>query len=118
MRRLPDSDELVLFWNDSEYIHDHHHCGIRSPLSAAISSDNGRSWRKLGDIDAGDCMLTNIGCTFLSSGAAVVTYLRTPDPEIEYGVYRGSRSTKAERDAQFVMELKAALIPRRWFSNG
>lgn len=116
LRRLPDSEALVLFWNDSEYVHDHHHCGIRSPLSAAISNDNGRSWQKIGNIDGGDCMLTNIGCTFLSSGAAMVTYLITPDPEIENGVYRGSRSTKEERDAQFKMELKAALIPRTWFT--
>ncbi|MBT3344981.1 MAG: exo-alpha-sialidase [Gemmatimonadetes bacterium] len=115
LRRVPGSDDLVLFWNDSEYIHDHHHAGIRSPLSAAISSDEGLSWQKIGDIDVGDCMLTNLGCTFLSSGAAIVTYLKTPDPEIEGGVYRGTRSTKEERDAQFEMELMAALIPAAWF---
>ena len=62
-------------------------------------------------------MLTNLGCTFLSSGAAIITYLSTPDPEIENGVYRGTRSTKAERDARFELELKAALIPRDWFIN-
>ena len=117
LRRLPASDDLVLFWNDGEYIHDHHHLGIRSPLSAAISSDNGRSWCKIGDIDGGDFMLTNLGCTFLSSGAAVLTYLKTPDPEIENGVYRGTRSTKQERDAQFEMQLMAALIPRTWFTH-
>ena len=114
MRRLPDSDDLILFWNDAEYIHDHHHLGIRSPLSAAISRDGGQSWSKIGDIDGGDHMLTNLGCTFLSSGAAVITYLKTPDPEIENGVYRGTRSIEAER-TQFEMELVAALIPRAWF---
>lgn len=118
LRRLPDSDDLVLFWNDSEYVADHHHCGIRSPLSAAISSDGGRSWDRLGDIDAGDRMLTNLGCTFLSSGTAVLTYLSTPDPEIVNGVYRGRRSTEEERNAQFEMTLRAALIPRSWFSKG
>ena len=117
LRRMPGSDELVLFWNDSEYIYDHHHLGIRSPLSAAVSADGGRSWEKVGDIDAGDCMLTNLGCTFLSTGEAILTYLKTPDPEIQQGVYRGTRSTKEERDAQFEMELVAALIPQRWFSN-
>ena len=117
LRRLPGTDDLILFWNDSEYIHDHHHCGIRSPLSAARSSDGGKTWTKIGDIDAGDNMLTNLGCTFLSTGAAVVTYLVTPDPEIEAGVYRGTRSTAEEREAQFKMELKAALIPRGWFDG-
>jgi hypothetical protein len=62
-------------------------------------------------------MLTNLGCTFTSTGEAIVTYLKTPDPEIQNGVYRGTRSTKEERDAQFEMELVAALIPRNWFSN-
>jgi sialidase-1 len=115
LRRLPNSDSLVLFWNDSEYVHDHHHLGIRSPLSAAVSADGGRSWDKVGDIDAGDCMLTNLGCTFLASGTAVLTYLSTPDPEIENGVYRGIRSTEDERSALFQMELVAALIPQGWF---
>ena len=61
-------------------------------------------------------MLTNLGCTFLSSGAAIVTYLKTPDPEIENGVYRGTRSTEAERNA-LAMELAAAVIPRVWFTH-
>jgi sialidase-1 len=116
LRRVPNSEDLLLLWNDSEYIHEHHHCGIRSPLSAALSSDGGCSWNKIGDIAAGDSMLTNLGCTFLSSGAAIVTYLATPDPEIVNGVYRGTPSTKEERAAQFEMELKAALIPPAWFS--
>jgi hypothetical protein len=107
----------VLFWNDAEYVPDHHHYGIRSPLSAALSTDAGASWTKIGDIDAGDNMLTNLGCTFLSSGVAVVTYLITPDPEIVDGVYRGHRSSKEERDQGFAQELKAALIPRAWFTS-
>lgn len=115
LRRLPGSDGLVLFWNDSEYVPDHHHFGIRSPLSAAVSNDGGRSWQKVGDIDAGDNMLTNLGCTFLSTGTAVVTYLSTPDPEIVDGVYRGTRSTREERQATFSMTLRAALIPPDWF---
>ncbi|MEZ5278142.1 MAG: sialidase family protein [Opitutaceae bacterium] len=115
LRRIPGTEDLVLFWNDSEYVPDHHHFGIRSPLSAARSRDGGRTWTKIGDIDTGDFMMTNLGCTFLASGTAIVTYLKTPDPEIVGGVYRGSFSTKAERDSVFRMELQAALIPRSWF---
>ncbi len=117
LRRLPGSDDLILFWNDAAYVPEHHHFGTRSPLSAARTSDGGRSWRKIGDIDGGDHMLTNLGCTFLSSGDAIVTYLKTPDPEIEKGVYRGRDSTKEERDAQFWRELMAARIPRSWFDS-
>lgn len=117
LRRLPGSDDLVLFWNDAAYVPDHHHFGTRSPLSAARSSDGGRSWNRIGTIDGGDHMLTNLGCTFLVSGDAIVTYLKTPDPEIEDGVYRGRPSTKEERDEQFRLELMAARIPRGWFNS-
>lgn len=118
LRRIPGSDDLVLFWNDAPYVPDHHHFGTRSPLSAARTSDGGETWKRLGDIDGGNHMLTNLGCTFLSSGHAIVSYLKTPDPEIENGVYRGRPSTKEERDELFRLELLAARIPRDWFDSG
>ena len=56
--------------------------------------------------------LAQYNIAVISSGTAILTYLKTPDPEIENGIYRGTPSTKAECDAKFVMELKAALIPQ------
>jgi sialidase-1 len=102
LRRLPGSDDLVLFWNDSLYNPGHHHFGDRTPLSAARSSDGGKTWRRLGDIASGAAEFTNLGCTFLHNGNAVVTYMQT--------AYSGG--AKFRRDK---IDLMAALVPRQWF---
>ncbi len=33
--------------------------------------------RKLGDLLSGDIEVTNLNCTFLSTGEAIITYMRT-----------------------------------------
>ncbi len=114
LRRIPDTDDLlVLFWNDACYLPDHHHYGIRTPLSAAVSSDGGDTWRKIGDIETGDEMYTNLGCTFLSHGEALLTYLAGPDYEVKDGVFAGLRPEKPAAERRF--ELREAIIPREWF---
>ena len=118
LRAVPDSpDHLVLFYNDAEYLPEHHHYGIRTPVSAALSTDGGGSWRKIGDIDTGDMMFTNLGCTFLCSGArkgtAVFTYMAGPDPEVVGGRWRGPVPKQQAHARTF--DLRAALIDRRWF---
>ena len=76
LRRVPGTNDLLLLWNDSLYEPRHHHYGERSPLSAAISSDGGDTWQRLGNIEpAGDYEYTNIGCTFISTGRAIITYM-------------------------------------------
>ena len=117
LRRLPGSDAVVLFWNDALYIPEHHHYGVRTPLSAAVSSDGGATWRKVGDLIAGDQMFTNLGCTFLRDGTAVLTYLLTGDPEVKNGVYRGYPRKKDESWAHGASALQATLISRDWFDT-
>ena len=81
LRRVPDTDTLLLILrNDSIYEPAHHHFGRRRPLSMAVSTDECRSWRHIGDIAGGDYELTNIGCTFTTAGNAVVTYLQVEGP--------------------------------------
>ena len=117
LRRVPDTaDHLVLFYNDAEYLPQHHHYGIRTPVSAALSTDGGESWRKIGDIDTGDMMFTNLGCTFLSSGTAVFTYMAGPDPEVSKGRWTGPIDRETGHARRF--DLKAALIERNWFVAG
>jgi hypothetical protein len=66
----------MLIWNDSLYDPSHHHYGERSPLSIAISDDGGSTWRRAGNIEPpGDFEYTNIGCTFISTGEAIITYM-------------------------------------------
>jgi sialidase-1 len=78
LRRVPGTNDLLLLWNNSRYQPKHHHSGDRTPLTAAVSGDGGRSWRVVGNLAAGpDDEYTNLGCTFTSQGKAVVTYMYT-----------------------------------------
>ncbi len=99
LRRFPGRKELVLFWNASKFNPKHHHFGERTPLSAAVSADDGRTWRKVGDIETDPVAgFTNLGCTFLTTGEAVLTY-----SAVRHAWTRGA------------INLKAAIIPREWF---
>ena len=98
LRRVPDTDTLLLIWNDSIYEPAHHHFGRRRPLSMAVSTDECRSWRRIGDIAGGDYELTNIGCTFTTAGNAVVTYLQVEDRDWERFTRTG-------------IDLNAAIVP-------
>jgi len=99
LRRLPGSDRLVLFWNNSKFEPKHHHFGERSPLAAAVSSDNGKTWRKLGNIaDNLKAEYTNLDCFFTEKGDAILTYM--------YAEPAWNREA---------IHLKAALIPKTWF---
>ena len=105
IRHIPGSNRTVLFWNNSEYNPRHHHLGVRSPLSVAVSDDGGHRWQYLFDIeDKTDYEYTNLDCTFLRNGEAIVTYM----------------SSQERPDGGFGREciaLKAAIIPRALLHN-
>lgn len=105
LRLLPGTGDLVLFWNDSLYNPRVHHYGVRTPLSAARSSDGGQTWRRLGEVDKGAFEFTNIGCTFIRNDMAVVTYMRSPDAGDGQPFQRGK------------IDLMAAVIERSWFDR-
>jgi sialidase-1 len=100
LRRIPGTNDLLLLWNHSKYIpKGHHHFGERTPLTAAISTDAGRTWKIVGDLAAGsNDEYTNLGCTFTSAGKAVITYMFC--------------SPAWKRDN---MSLRAMVIDRAWF---
>jgi len=101
LRRIPGTKEIVLFWNNSTYNKKHHHYGERTPLTAAISSDNGTSWQIIGKIaDDPEAEYTNLDCFFTSRGDAVFTYM--------YAKPAWNRKQ---------IHLKAALISRDWFGK-
>jgi sialidase-1 len=77
LRTIPGTGTLLLLWNRSKYIaKGHHHFGERTPLSAAVSSDAGKTWRVVGDLAAGpNDEYTNLGCDFTADGKAVITYM-------------------------------------------
>jgi len=102
LRRIPGTKDIVLFWNNSKYNTRHHHFGERTPLTAAISSDNGQSWRIIGNVvDDPRAEYTNLDCFFTSKGDAILTYM--------YAKPAWNRKQ---------IHLKAALIDKRWFLWG
>ncbi|MDP6524687.1 MAG: sialidase family protein [Kiritimatiellia bacterium] len=101
LRRIPGTNEIVLFWNNSKFNKKHHHLGERTPLTAAISSDKGHSWQIIGTIaDDPKAEYANLDCLFTSKGDAVVTYM--------YAKPAWNRKQ---------IHLKAALIPKTWFNK-
>ena len=99
LRRVPGSDRVVLFWNNSQFNSNHHHLGERTPLTAAISDDNGKTWHKLGGIGENpNAEYTNLDCYFTKTGDAILTYM--------YAEPAWNRKA---------IHLKAALIPEDWF---
>ncbi|MEQ9407137.1 MAG: exo-alpha-sialidase [Fuerstiella sp.] len=50
LRRVPSTGDLVLIWNDT-YVPGQGHGGKRTPLTAAVSSDDGQTWRRVGNLE-------------------------------------------------------------------
>ena len=50
LRRIPATGDLLLIWNNS-YTPGVDHGGKRTPLTAAVSSDEGRTWRNIRNLE-------------------------------------------------------------------
>ncbi len=101
LRRIPGTSDVVLFFNNSKYNEKHHHYGERTPLTAAVSSDAGKSWRIIGNLtDDPEAEYTNLDCFFKPDGNAILTYM--------YAKPAWNRKQ---------IHLKAALIDREWFGG-
>lgn len=50
LRRIPATGDLLLIWNDT-FIEGAGHGGQRTPLTAAISSDDGATWKTVGNLE-------------------------------------------------------------------
>ncbi len=99
--RLPDG-RLLLIWNDSEYDPTFDHRGRRSPLSWAVSTDAGLSWRRGGHIETDRATeFSNPSILCLNNGKVLVTYFSSPmeNPEPPGKLGRSN------------MSLRAALLP-------
>jgi sialidase-1 len=51
LRRVPSTGDLLLIWNNN-YQPGTGHGGLRTPLTAAISSDEGRTWTNVRDLES------------------------------------------------------------------
>lgn len=73
LRRIPATGDLLLIWNDA-YDANAGHGGKRTPLSAAISSDEGRTWKTVDNLeDRKDRTYAYTSLIFVR-GRAVLTY--------------------------------------------
>ncbi|MEY3225739.1 MAG: hypothetical protein RLZZ536_358, partial [Planctomycetota bacterium] len=102
LTRIPGTDDLLMIWNNSFDPKFRSHFGRRSPLTAAVSRDGGRSWQNVRDIETDQARaFSNPGCRFTRSGKAIVNYWTC-----EY---------LADWRMQDVIDLRVAVIDRSWF---
>lgn len=101
--RIPDTGHLLMIWNNSSYNPDFaSHYGKRSPLTTAVSCDEGRTWINFRNIenDPGRAF-SNPGCRFTRRGHAVINYWTC-----EY---------LPDWRMQDVIDLRVAVLESRWF---
>ena len=51
LRRIPSTGDLLLIWNNN-YEAGAGHSGLRTPLTAAVSADEGRTWTNIRDLES------------------------------------------------------------------
>jgi sialidase-1 len=106
LKRIPTNGDLILIWNHSEFDPEYDHDGKRTPLTVAISKDDGESFENFKDIETDSGVeFTNPSCHFTSSGKVIITYLASPmeDPNPPGLLGRGH------------MPMKAAIADLDWF---
>ncbi len=98
MKRIPANGDLILIWNHSEFDPNFDHYGKRTPLTVAISKDDGDTFQNYQNIETDpEVEFTNPSCHFTSSGKVIITYLVSPmdNPEPPGRLGRGNMSMKA-----------------------
>lgn len=101
--RIPETGDLLVIWNNSPYDPQFaSHYGKRSPLTAAVSRDEGRTWSHVRDIEADPSRaFSNPGCRFTRAGTAIVNYWTCEYLPTWY--------------MQDVIDLRVAVIETAWF---
>jgi len=103
---FPTTRDLLMIWNHARFNPNFNHSGKRTPLTVAISKDEGRTWENYKDIETDPLYeFTNPSCHFTSSGKVIITYvvskMDNPDPPGRFG--------------RSIMPLKAAIADVDWF---
>lgn len=75
LTQIPSTGNLLLVWNNAPYDHTYDHSGKRTPLTVAVSRDEGASWSRVQQIEDDPLYeFSNIGCAHLSGGRVLITY--------------------------------------------
>jgi sialidase-1 len=101
--KIPSTGDLLLIWNASRYDPKWaSHFGKRTPLSAAVSTDDGKTWGKPRHLETDPgWAFSNPGCCFTGKGTVV----------INYWACKYQPSGLMSNDP---IHLKAALVDVRW----
>jgi sialidase-1 len=76
LRRIPSTGDLLLIWNNT-FRNGSGHGGNRTPLTAAVSSDEGKTWRHVRDIETrSDQTYAYTSLTFIGPRAVMSYYVR------------------------------------------
>jgi len=66
LTNIPSTEDILLVWNNAPYDHTYDHSGKRTPLSLAISRDEGATWINKKDIEDDPTFeFSNVSCTHL-----------------------------------------------------
>jgi Tol biopolymer transport system component len=105
LTRIPGTGDLLMIWNHQYDASFRSHYGKRSPLTCAISKDDGKTWQSVRDIEADPSRaFSNPSCRFTRDGKAIVNYWTC-----EY---------LPDWRMQDVIDLRVALIDTAWFYGG
>jgi sialidase-1 len=102
LTRIPSTGDLLMIWNNTFDPKFRSHYGKRSPLTAAVSKDHGRTWQHVRDIETDPKRaFSNPGCRFTRDGRAILNYWTC-----EY---------LPNWSIQDIIDLRVAVIDSAWF---
>ena len=102
LTRIPGTDHLLMIWNPSYDPQFRSHYGKRSPLTAAISKDHGKTWQHLRDLETDPRRaFSNPGCRFTRDGKAIINYWTC-----EY---------LPNWSMQDIIDIRVAVVDQAWF---
>lgn len=73
IRRIPSTGDLLMIWNNT-YVEGAGHGGKRTPLTTAISHDEGKSWRRIRNLEENPDQAFAYTSLAFVHGRAVMTY--------------------------------------------
>ena len=73
IRRIPSTGDLLLIWNNT-YKKGEGHGGQRTPLTAAISADEGETWNIVGDLETNPQQTYSYPSLTFAQSRAVMSY--------------------------------------------
>ena len=106
--RVPDSDDLLLIWNDRCVSPEHTHGGHRLTLSSVLSTDGGRTWKWRRE-------LVSIAPPDPPAKSGLQVKVCYPSIYIDEGIvyvgyWAGARVGDRSRDQEYM-----AVLPLSWF---